>query len=133
MTLKLLRFAPTDFPWRFKSLLKLHQIPKKIALCQKYRTGKPTQLPTQCILLSPTFTSPERAAPDTRYVSTSCVLPSGLRFEWYSVYHLHFPLSVTCLLSFLRHIFRFSEGCLFSTNKTFILVCLITPALLSPF
>lgn len=56
-----------------------------------------------------------------------------LRFNVLSVWPLHFPLALTGLPSFQREIFHFSKGCLFSTNKTFIFVCLIAPALLSPF
>lgn len=61
------------------------------------------------------------------------------RWRWESLSPLalwnviHFPLVFNTSSEFLRQIFHSSEGCLFSTNKTFILVCLIAPALLSPF
>lgn len=39
--LKLLKFAPVDFPWRFKSPFKLYRTTKNTVLPQIYRTGEP--------------------------------------------------------------------------------------------
>lgn len=48
------------------------------------------------------------------------------------IWPLHFPLRSSKFPE-IDFFFHFSKGCLFSTNKTFIFVCLIAPALLSPF
>lgn len=131
MALQLLTFAPADFLWRVRSPFKLHQILIKTALHQKYRTGKPH--PARHILhlsLLPRsdlhiFWGPMHIS--TLYVFTIC----GCFFKC----HLFaFSISywfLTGLLSFPRQIFHFSKVCFLSTNKTFIFVCLITPALLS--
>lgn len=110
---------------------KLHQIPVKVCSTSRTNTrqGSHTHSAHSTLLfhLEPNFWYLTHTSTLRVFTLSACFLkchPCALPISHWSL---------TCLPSFLRQIFHFSKGCLFSTNKTFILVCLITPALLSPF
>lgn len=138
-------FGPSDLPHvSFSNLppliflgdstqhLRCIEFPIKTALQDREATHNSPHTTSFC---HTAFWCPRSTASDTLGTYTHFMfLPSLVAF-WNVI---PFALSIshwslTCLLSFLRQIFHFSKGCLFSTNKTFILVCLITPALLSLF
>lgn len=134
--LKLLKFAPVDFPWRFKSPFKLYWTTKNTVLPQIYRTGEPhptLHMPRPSVTLLSDRLAAHLLVSKTRKHTVSFHF-LWLLFEMSSVCPFHFQLVFNRSSEFPETDFSlFKKKCLFSTNKTFIFVCLITPALLSPF